>query len=93
MQNVAFANVTQAKAFLQLQHNTRERIHNGLALYHKRYIAECVCGWNIDCKNTRVRVTQNKRLVCSSAYWKGKHREFNAAVQTVSYPAGSFQVT
>jgi len=87
VQNIAFANAQQAKAFLEPQKH-KGRLYNGLAVYHKRYIAECICGRCIDCKNKRVHIT--KATVCSSAYWKGKHRPFYVAVQTLSYPAGSF---
>jgi hypothetical protein len=56
MQNVALANALQAKAFYSYK-DTKERLHNGLVLYHIRYIAECICGRYIDSKNTRVHVT------------------------------------
>jgi len=92
VQNIAFANSLKAKALYSYK-NTKERLYNGLALYHTRYIAECICGRYIDCKNTRVHVTQNKGLARSSPYWNGKHRAFYAAVQAVSCTAGSFQVT
>lgn len=55
MQDIAVANAQPAKAFYVYK-ITKEIFHNGLALYHKRYIAECICGRYIDCKNTRVHI-------------------------------------